>query len=102
MASRPTVYEVLNRPAASTAYSRSSTRSKDACGGPLRRSSTLLADGQVDCVMINSSRYYRSRTIDKKNFQPMWDGQICSYDAWFSQGAPNKRTRSSSSPYSQI
>jgi len=51
----------------------------------------LLADGQVDYVMINASRFYRSRVVDKKNFQPMWDGQIYSYDAWFiPKGAPNR------------
>jgi putative spermidine/putrescine transport system substrate-binding protein len=87
------VYEVLGSPGGlDRAFKKLDTIKKDIVWWTSNaQQPQLLADGQVDYVMINSSRYYRARVIDKKNFQPMWDGQIYSYDSWFiPKGAPNR------------
>lgn len=87
------IYEVLGSPGGlDRVFKKLDTIKKDIVWWTTNaQQPQLLADGQVDYVMINSSRYYRGRVIDKKNFQPMWDGQIYSYDAWFiPKGAANK------------
>lgn len=53
----------------------------------------LLADGEVEFVVLPSSHWYGAVTREEnpRNFIPMWDGQIYSYDMWVMPlGTPNK------------
>lgn len=38
----------------------------------------LLADGEVSIAQMYSSRFYDARMNEKKNFVPVWDGQVYS------------------------
>jgi len=53
----------------------------------------LLADNEVQFVVVPSSHWYGAvtRKESPRNFIPMWDGQIYSYDMWMMpKGTPNK------------
>lgn len=53
----------------------------------------LLADREVDFVVLPSSHWFAAVTREKdpRNFITMWDGQIYSFDMWvMPRGTPNK------------
>jgi putative spermidine/putrescine transport system substrate-binding protein len=53
----------------------------------------LLADNEVQFVVVPSSHWYGAVTRENqpRNFIPMWDGQIYSYDMWMMpRGTANK------------
>ena len=55
----------------------------------LRLTRQLRGVGRAD--PLRSDLEGRLTALLKKNFRPMWDGQVYSYDAWFiPKGAPNR------------
>lgn len=87
------VYEILATPAGlERVFKKLDTIKKDIVWYTTgAQPAQLLADGEADFVMINTSRWYNAVVKENKNFIPMWDGQIYSYDVWaIPRGAPNK------------